>query len=114
MAQFNLITWNIQWGRGCDGSVDLRRIADTARATADFDVLCLQEVARNYPDLPGSTGEDQFALLGGLLPGFAAAEGIAVDVLGAGGRRRPARRSSSAASAVANSVMSSRPIQTCC
>lgn len=55
---------------------------------ADFDVLCLQEVARNYPDLPGSTGEDQFALLGGLLPGFAAAEGIAVDVLGAGGRRR--------------------------
>ena len=55
---------------------------------ADFDVLCFQEVARNYPDLPGSSGEDQFALLGGLLPGFTAAEGIAVDVLDAAGKRR--------------------------
>src|SRR3990172_4315807 len=83
MAQFNLITWNIQWGCGCDGSVDLRRIVDTARATADFDVLCLQEVARNFPDLPGSRGEDQFRLLAELLPGYAAIEGIGTDVLAA-------------------------------
>jgi len=80
MAQFNLITWNIQWGRGCDGSVDLRRIVDTARGMADFDVLCLQEVARNFPDLPGSRGEDQFRLLAELLPGYAAIEGIGTDV----------------------------------
>jgi len=83
MAQFNLITWNIQWGRGCDGSVDLRRIVDTARAMADLDVLCLQEVARNFPDLPGSGGEDQFRLLAELLPGYAAIEGIGTDVLAA-------------------------------
>jgi endonuclease/exonuclease/phosphatase family metal-dependent hydrolase len=55
---------------------------------ADFDVLCFQEVARNFPDMPGSSGEDQFALLSGLLPGFTAIEGIGVDVLGAEGRRR--------------------------
>lgn len=77
----SLITWNIQWGRGCDGRVDLRRIVDTARAMADFDVLCLQEVARNFPGLPGSRGEDQFRLLADLLPGYAAIEGIGTDVL---------------------------------
>ncbi len=80
MAQFNLITWNIQWGRGCDGRVDLRRIVDTVRAMADFDVLCLQEVARNFRGLPGSRGEDQFRLLAELLPGYVAIEGIGTDV----------------------------------
>ena len=81
----NLITWNIQWCRGCDGRVDPKRIVDTCREMAEFDVLCLQEVARNFPGLPGSSGEDQFALLAGLLPGFSAVEGIAVDVLDGNG-----------------------------
>ncbi len=85
MAQFNLITWNIQWGRGCDGVVDLRRIVDTARGLADFDVLCLQEVASNWPGLPGSAGEDQPALLAQLLPGYTPLYGIATDVLAADG-----------------------------
>lgn len=89
MAQFNLITWNIQWGRGCDGSVDLRRIVDTARAMANFDVLCVQEVARNFSDLPGYWGEDQFRFLAELLPGYAAIEGVGTDVLAANGA--PAR-----------------------
>ena len=83
----NLITWNIQSCRGCDARVDAKRIIDVCREMADFDVLCLQEVASNYPDLPGSSGEDQFALLTGLLPGFTALAGIAVDVLGADGKR---------------------------
>jgi len=82
-----LITWNIQWCRGVDGIVDPARIVEHARAIADFDVLCLQEVARNYPGLEGSSGEDQFALLAALLPGFTAIEGVAVDVY-ADGRRR--------------------------
>lgn len=76
-----LITWNVQWCRGCDGVVDPGRIIRSAREMADFDVLCLQEVARNFPGLPGSHGEDQFALLAAALPGFAAIEGIATDVL---------------------------------
>jgi endonuclease/exonuclease/phosphatase family metal-dependent hydrolase len=59
----------------------------------DFDVLCLQEVARNYPGLDGSSGEDQFALLAGLLPGYTAIEGVAVDVYDSdGGSGRAARR----------------------
>lgn len=74
-----LITWNIQWGLGVDGCVNLARIVDTARGMADFDVLCLQEVSRNFPALRASQGADQFAQLGTLLPGYHAIEGIAVD-----------------------------------
>jgi len=74
-----LITWNIQWCRGVDNVVDARRIVEHARDFADFDVLCLQEVARNYPRLEGSGGADQFRQLADLLPGYTALEGIAVD-----------------------------------
>ena len=83
-----LVTWNIQWCRGVDGFVDAERIVDTARSLCDFDVLCLQEVARNYPELPGSGGEDQFDLLRRLLPGFAAVPGVGVDTLATEGTRR--------------------------
>ncbi|MGL4288220.1 MAG: endonuclease/exonuclease/phosphatase family protein [Phreatobacter sp.] len=84
-----LITWNIQWGLGIDGVFSLTRIVDHARQLADFDVLCLQEVADNFPQLEGSAGENQFAVLASLLPGFTLIEGPAVDVPdGQGGRRR--------------------------
>jgi endonuclease/exonuclease/phosphatase family metal-dependent hydrolase len=83
-----LITWNIQWGRGVDGRVDLGRIVDTARAMADFDVLCLQEVADNFAALEGNDDRDQFAELARLLPGYHRAEAYGVDVAGEGGRRR--------------------------
>ena len=83
-----LITWNIQWCRGVDGNVDAARIVDHARAFSDFDVLCLQEVARNYPGLEGNDIDDQFAELAKLLPGYTAIEGIAVDAYSAEGGRR--------------------------
>jgi endonuclease/exonuclease/phosphatase family metal-dependent hydrolase len=85
-----LITWNTQWCRGVDKRVDPKRIVEHARALADFDVLCLQEIANNYPDprLPGSRGENQFALLSSLLPGYQAVPGVAVDVPAEEGGRR--------------------------
>ena len=84
-----LITWNIQWARGVDEKVDPRRIIDHVRQMADFDVLCLQEVAANFPDLDGNDRADQFALFSELLPGFTAIEAIGVDVPdGQGGRKR--------------------------
>ncbi|OYW62236.1 MAG: endonuclease, partial [Bosea sp. 12-68-7] len=70
-----LITWNIQWARGTDDVVDPRRIIEHARAMADFDVLCLQEVAANFPDLDGNDDTNQFALFADMLPGFTAIEG---------------------------------------
>jgi len=86
--RFKLISWNIQWGRGCDGVVDLSRIVEHACALADFDVLCLQEVASNYPGLAGSRGEDQPALLAKLLPGYEAMFCAATDVAADDGSRR--------------------------
>ncbi len=83
-----LVTWNIQACRGCDGVVSPRRIVETARALADFDVLCVQEVAANFPALPGSAGEDQFEALAQLLPGFELLRGVTVDTLGPQRSRR--------------------------
>lgn len=83
-----LLSWNIQWGRGMDGKVDLARIVRTIRELGDFDVVCLQEVAVNFPGLPGSRGEDGFAELSAGLPGYAAIYGAATDVPdGRGGRK---------------------------
>ena len=85
-----LMTWNVQWCRGVDGRVDPARIVAEARRIADFDVLCLQEIADNFPDpeLAGSAGDDQFAVLAGLLPGYTAVPGVAVDQPGRNGARR--------------------------
>jgi endonuclease/exonuclease/phosphatase family metal-dependent hydrolase len=85
-----LITWNVQWCRGVDGKVDPARIVQEAKRLADFDVLCLQEIADNYPDprLAGSDGEDQFARLAELLPGYTPVPGVAVDQPAEGKRRR--------------------------
>ena len=67
-----LLSWNIQWGRGIDGKVDLLRTLDTIEQLGDFDIICLQEVAVNFPGLPGSSGEDQFKILSTGLPGYTA------------------------------------------
>jgi endonuclease/exonuclease/phosphatase family metal-dependent hydrolase len=74
-----LITWNIQWALGADGIMDPARIVDHARAMADFDVLCLQEVADNWPELKASPVADQFAVFASLLPGFQAIAGVALE-----------------------------------
>lgn len=82
-----LITWNIQWGLGMDGRVDPARIVAEARRMADFDVLCLQEVADGFSDLEQHDGSNQFARLAELLPDYEPIEGVAVDLPGEGGRR---------------------------
>ncbi len=82
-----LITWNTQWCRGLDGRVSPARIVEHARALADFDVLCLQEIAQGYPDMPGAPG-DQPAELQALLPGFQVFFGAAVDEFTPDGQRQ--------------------------
>ena len=64
-----LLCWNIQWCRGLDGIVDPARIAAEARRV-DADLICLQEVACNFPDLAGSRGEDQPHVLMHALPEY--------------------------------------------
>jgi endonuclease/exonuclease/phosphatase family metal-dependent hydrolase len=82
-----LITWNTQWCCGLDGAVDPQRIVDGARALADFDVLCLQEIAQGYPRIQGAPG-DQPAQIEALLPGFQCFFGAAVDEFQRGERQR--------------------------
>ena len=64
-----LLSWNVQWCRGLDGVVDPARIAAEVRRV-DADLVCLQEVAANFPELPGSQGEDQPHVLMHALPEY--------------------------------------------
>ena len=81
-----LITWNIQNGKGCDGAIDLARIARVIRAMGEADVICLQEVARHDPAYGG--GADQVAELQALFPGYEAFFGVALSRNLTPGRRR--------------------------
>ena len=81
-----LLCWNVQWCRGLDGVVDPARIAAAARRF-DADVICLQEVASNFPDLPGSKGEDQPHALMHALPEYEGCLVSGVDLPALNGRR---------------------------
>lgn len=82
-----LLTWNVQWGRDASGVVDLARTVRAARHLADFDVLCLQEVTRGFHALPGGPGDDQYAELAELLPGYTVLEAIGADLPAAPAQR---------------------------
>jgi endonuclease/exonuclease/phosphatase family metal-dependent hydrolase len=96
-----ILSWNIQCGRGVDGRTDLARIAGTIRAFADPDVICLQEVGQHMPDLDGGAGLDQPAELARLFPEYEAVFGAALD-------RRP-DPASERRSRFGNLVLSRRP-----
>ena len=83
-----LLSWNVQWCRGMDGRVDPKRIAAEAKRIADPDVFCLQEVARNFPEMEGSAGEDQVEELRKAFPGYEAFFAPGVDIPGKKGRRQ--------------------------
>lgn len=84
-----LLSWNIQWGRGADGRVDLERTRDTIRAAGPLDVICLQEVASNFPGLAGGAREDEPAFFAAAFADFEPVFGAGMDVPdGEGGRAR--------------------------
>ncbi|WP_316975542.1 endonuclease/exonuclease/phosphatase family protein [Shumkonia mesophila] len=84
-----ILTWNIQWGLGTDGRLDLGRIAATIAAMGEPDVLCLQEIGRH---MPGAGGEaiDQARELAALFPDMEWVFGAAVER--SGGRGQPRQR----------------------
>src|SRR4051812_14082061 len=63
-----IATWNIQYGKGCDGAIDLGRIARVVKGIGKVDVICMQEVSRCDPDIAG--GADQAAELTALFPEY--------------------------------------------
>jgi len=87
-----LVSWNVQWGRDAAGHVDLARTVREARRLADFDVLCMQEITRGFGALPGHPGDDQFAELAALLPGYTVLDAIGADLPAPGGPSAGAQR----------------------
>ena len=87
----NILTWNVQWCCGMDGLVSVERIVRHAlqmgEQSGGLDVLCLQEIAVNYPDLQGRPG-DQPAELKALLPGWQIFFGASVDEFTPRGHQR--------------------------
>lgn len=84
-----IISWNIQWGRGADGRVDLGRTVGAIGEMGGADVICLQEVAQSFPGLEGGHCEDGVAVLSDAFPDHEAVFGPGVDVPdGRGGRAR--------------------------
>lgn len=61
-----LITWNTQWGKGCDGVVDPHRIARDVAAMGGADILCFQEISSHFDALDG--GVDQEEIFAKLFP----------------------------------------------
>lgn len=90
-TKMNILTWNTQWCCGMDGQVSVQRIVHHAlkmgEAAGGLDVLCLQEVAANYPALQGQPG-DQLAQLQALLPGWQVFFGASVDEFTQQGRQQ--------------------------
>lgn len=80
-----LLVWNIQYGRGQDNRVDLVRIAREVMAQAP-DVVCLQEVVVNHPQLASTMRNgvamalDEPAWLGELFAGWHAVYAAACDL----------------------------------
>lgn len=75
-----IISWNIQWGRGADGRVNLERTIDALRAMGPADLICLQEVAQNMEGLAGGGTDDEVALLSSAFAGHEPVFAAALDV----------------------------------
>ena len=68
-----VVSWNIHWGCGKDGRIRIHAIIDVLRKL-NPDVICLQEVAANHPELEGSASANQFKQLAGAFGGYHAIE----------------------------------------
>ena len=45
-----ILSWNVQYGKASDGSSDFSRILQHIKSLGEFDVICLQELARNMSE----------------------------------------------------------------
>ena len=64
-----VVSWNIHWGCGKDGRIRIHAIIDVLRKL-NPDVICLQEVAANHPELEGNASANQFRQLAGAFGGY--------------------------------------------
>ena len=45
-----ILSWNLQYGKSSDGNADFSRSLQHIKSLGDFDVICLQELARNMTE----------------------------------------------------------------
>jgi endonuclease/exonuclease/phosphatase family metal-dependent hydrolase len=64
-----VVSWNIHWGCGKDSRIRIHAIIDVLRKL-NPDVICLQEVASNHPELEGNASANQFRQLAGAFGGY--------------------------------------------
>lgn len=84
-----ILTWNIQYGWGADEVLDLDRIAANIHAFAgEADVICLQELARHFPELDDGVGADQPAFFNARFFQYDSYFGSALDRAGPSRSRR--------------------------
>ncbi|MEI8402738.1 MAG: endonuclease/exonuclease/phosphatase family protein [Alcaligenaceae bacterium] len=83
-----IVTYNVQWFKGLDNVVDIARVINVARDMADFDAICMQEVAVNYTTLTGTAHPNQPVIVKQLLPGFEVFFSPAIDELSPCGTMR--------------------------
>jgi len=65
-----ILSWNIQCGKSCDGVIDIFRTARHIETLGDFDLICLQEVARNMEEYCAPSQMDQLQILSQAFPEF--------------------------------------------
>ena len=58
-----ILSWNVQYGKSCDGVFDLTKTLQHITSLGEFDVICLQELARHMPDYVTETLPDQLAVI---------------------------------------------------
>lgn len=75
-----ILSWNIQNGKGTDDVISLDRIASIISNMGNPDVICLQEVSRHLILDPGSNAPDQAEELLELFPGYEIVFGAAIEV----------------------------------
>ena len=84
-----ILSWNIQNGKGVDDTISLARIASVIKEMGDPDVICLQEVSRHMPLGNGERASpDQVAEISDLFPDHEAMFGPAVEGSSAEGAPR--------------------------
>lgn len=64
-----IVSWNIHWGCGKDSRIRIHAIIDVLRKL-NPDIICLQEVAANHPELEGNATANQFRQLSGAFGGY--------------------------------------------
>ena len=76
-----IVTWNIQYGKGVDGRIDFKNISKVIKEIGGAEIICLQEISRNNPDLDYGAGDDQVILLREEFPDYTVIFGPAIDSL---------------------------------